>query len=33
LSPPEMAGEVLLPDETVRLTSGTFSGWLATGAR
>jgi hypothetical protein len=29
---PEMAGEVLLPDETVRLTSGTFSDWLAAGA-
>jgi uncharacterized protein YbjT (DUF2867 family) len=30
---PDMAGEVLLPDETARLTSGTFSDWLAAGAR
>ncbi len=30
---PDMAGEVLLPDETARLTSGTFSAWLADGAR
>jgi uncharacterized protein YbjT (DUF2867 family) len=30
---PDMAGEVLLPDENTRLTSGTFSEWLAEGAR
>jgi uncharacterized protein YbjT (DUF2867 family) len=30
---PDMAGEVLLPDETARLTSGTFAQWLADGAR
>jgi uncharacterized protein YbjT (DUF2867 family) len=30
---PDMAGEVLLPGETARLTSGTFSDWLAQGAR
>jgi uncharacterized protein YbjT (DUF2867 family) len=30
---PDMAGEVLLPGESARLTSGTFSEWLAEGAR
>jgi uncharacterized protein YbjT (DUF2867 family) len=30
---PDMAGEVLLPGENARLTSGTFSDWLAAGAR
>ena len=28
----DMAGEVLLPDKTARLTSVTFSEWLAAGA-
>ena len=30
---PDMAGEVLLPGDDARLTSGTFSDWLAAGAR
>jgi uncharacterized protein YbjT (DUF2867 family) len=30
---PDMAGEVLLPGESARLTSGTFSEWLGEGAR
>ncbi len=30
---PDMAGEILLPGETARLTSTTFSDWLAAGAR
>jgi uncharacterized protein YbjT (DUF2867 family) len=30
---PDMAGEVLLPGESARLTSGTFADWLAAGAR
>jgi uncharacterized protein YbjT (DUF2867 family) len=29
----DMAGEVLLPGESARLTSGTFGEWLAAGAR
>jgi uncharacterized protein YbjT (DUF2867 family) len=29
----DMAGEVLLPGENARLTSGTFADWLAAGAR
>jgi uncharacterized protein YbjT (DUF2867 family) len=30
---PDMAGEVNLPGENARLTSGTFAEWLAAGAR
>jgi uncharacterized protein YbjT (DUF2867 family) len=29
----DMAGEVLLPGDDARLSAGTFSDWLASGAR